>query len=114
MHRICTAFLIMAVLQLGACIALGDEDADQACQNTVKSRSVGYAQDVKPVLQKQCTRCHDDMGSAAAYQANYYPGKATVRIQLPMSDSRYMPPGVPLSRCEILILVKWESDGFAP
>jgi hypothetical protein len=103
----------LACFLFARCVAIGDQDADQGCLNTVRSRTVSFEADVKQVLQKQCTRCHDDMATAASYRARYYPAKTTVRINLPMTDPKYMPPGISMSRCEILILEKWETDGFA-
>jgi len=103
----------LAFFLFAGCVALGDQDADQGCLNTMRARTVGFEADVKPVLQKQCTRCHDNMSTAAIYRANYYPAKTTVRINLPMTDSKYMPPGISMLRCEVLVLEKWETDGFA-
>ncbi|MCS6972403.1 MAG: hypothetical protein NZL89_05190 [Leptospiraceae bacterium] len=107
-------FYYAILLLANGCIALGEQDTDAACVSALRARQVRFTRDVAPLLEKHCIRCHNNMGTHEAFRTNYYPNKATVRINLPMSDPRYMPPGVKLTACEILTFEKWEADGFAP
>lgn len=96
---------------------MGEYYSDADCVKDIKARTVSYAKDVQPVLQKYCISCHSNMPDAAQYRANYYPNSevnsAYARSALPLSDSKHMPTGSNLTSCNLLILQKWENDGYA-
>ena len=99
------------------CINMGDYYSDEDCVKGIKSRTVSFAKDVQPVLTKYCVSCHSNMPDAASYKKNYYPNNgvdsAYTRSALPISNSKHMPTGSNLTSCNLLIIQKWETDGYA-
>jgi hypothetical protein len=101
----------------GSCVNMGEFYSDADCVKAVKARTLGFQADVQPVLVKYCVACHSNMPDAQAYKNNYYPNSgadsAYTRSALPLSNSKHMPTGSNLTTCSLLILQKWESDGYA-
>lgn len=102
---------------LASCVSVGETDTDASCVADIKSRTVSFVKDVAPVLQKACISCHSSMADAGSYRSGYYPNSgansALSRVKLPASDSKHMPTSSTLSECKVLIIQKWEADGYA-
>lgn len=77
---------------------------------------VSFKNDIMPIIDMNCTvtGCHNAGGSAPGTFENYNQIKAKVddgKFRNRVLISQDMPPGEPLSDCQILHITKWLDDG---
>lgn len=80
--------------------------------------TVKYTQDVKPVVERNCTVCHSPGGASSFFPLTDYTlvknaiDRILDRVQRPSGDPQKMPQGGNLSQTDIDILKKWKADGL--
>ncbi len=78
--------------------------------------TVSFSNDIFPIIDMNCTvtGCHTAGGSAPGTFENYAQVKDKVddgKFRNRVLISQDMPPGVPLTDCQILHITKWLNDG---
>ena len=82
-----------------------------AIEIKILAEKTSYEVDVRPILVKNCVRCHDLFSEYFGAQA--YANEISERIKLTESDKRYMPQfSTPVPQKDIAIIEKWISDGL--
>ncbi|OWK74549.1 hypothetical protein CBW16_03835 [Flavobacteriaceae bacterium JJC] len=80
--------------------------------------TVKFTQDVKPIIDRNCTVCHSPGGASSFFPLTDYTlvknaiDKILDRVQRPSGDPQKMPQGGNLSQADIDILKKWKADGL--
>lgn len=78
--------------------------------------NVSYANDIVPIINSSCATsgCHVQGGGANGIFDNYDPVKAKVdngSFRQRVVVTQDMPPGTPLSNCQIQYIEAWLNDG---
>lgn len=80
--------------------------------------TVKFIQDIKPIIDNNCTVCHSPNGASGFFPlTDYTLVKNAVddildRIQRPAGDPQKMPQGGSLSPTQIELIKKWKTDGL--
>jgi uncharacterized membrane protein len=80
-----------------------------------------YTYDVKPILEKHCTECHDynghdpDLTSYPFYSEKLPDQKSIVEKMLEKTSVQKMPPGnrPKLNQDQMAVIQRWMDDGLA-
>lgn len=91
---------------------------DDISENNPIPEMVKYNENVKTIIQTNCTSCHSTAGSASYYPlTNYTETKNAItsildRIQRANGDPDKMPQNGSISQSNIDVIKKWQTDGL--
>jgi hypothetical protein len=98
-----------------------DDDAycwlthDKSLQGWLVGEATSFAQDIQPILENNCTRCHDDGGSAPTFDLrDYAVAQARATDIMTRLDAQQMPPDEPLANSDYTIFRRWYRSGQNP
>ena len=88
------------VLMSGSC-----EDKEITCNDVPAT----YTNEIKPIIDKNCTECHEGFGSYAGLQGVIQNGE----FEHEVIEEREMPPSGKLSNEELILIKCWLDNGAA-
>lgn len=110
--------ILVTLLFVGWVIACDDHDLgpvnEISCDGVA---TVSYLNDIKPIVDANCSRCHNSGDFPTRDwtdkdQLKAYANEAARRVQLPVTDPQHMPQDPPeLTTDEIKAIVCWAGQG---
>lgn len=111
------------LISAAACSSDKYQNIKPVSTDSCSTANLGYAADIKPILEAQCYNCHADGTSSSGggiVLDNYNAAKALrssiiERVTLPNSDSWFMPQGGgSIGTCKISKIQAWIDQGANP
>ena len=117
--RTTKALLALAVGALTLTSCYNDNAEDLYGVSNCDTSAVTFSQDVSIILENSCTGCHGNIAPVAGLNLKGHAnasaagldGSIMDRVSRPASDHLAMPPGGPLSDCDIDKLRIWIDQG---
>ncbi|MBW8360836.1 MAG: cytochrome c [Kaistella sp.] len=113
-NLIYTGCLVLAV----SSVSCETRTYDEISGSTPLPVTVKFTQDIKPIIDNNCTVCHSPNGAAAFFPLTDYTlvknavDQILDRTQRPAGDPQKMPQGGSLSPAQIELIKKWKTDGL--
>jgi len=113
MKYVIIVYIVIAIVLTGC---YKDNEETLYGEVTCDTTSVSFSNDILPIIEMNCTvtGCHVAGGRAPGIYENYNQIKAKVddgKFKDRVLVQQDMPPGTPLTECQILYITKWLNDG---
>jgi hypothetical protein len=112
-------YSIITFMLLSACYFDNAEDIYQHFPKDCDVAELSFTQDIAPIINDNCLGCHGNSNPSAGLSLTSYTAVKTVidngklrdRINRQPSDGSVMPPGGPMSSCNVDKINAWIEQG---